>query len=102
MSAIQPIRPDEVGPAQAKYLPPQVIEVFNRLIASRFDGKKATVKQDHAVAAIIAALGVERKVVFAEHYLDIEEAYRAAGWKVIYDKPAYNEDYPATFEFSKP
>lgn len=38
---------------------------------------------------------------FDRHYLDIEEIYSASGWVVKYDKPAYNEDYPATFEFKK-
>jgi DNA repair protein RadC len=98
----KPIRPEQVGEAQAAALPAQVIDVFNRLIASRFVGRTATVKQDDAVNMIMLAMGIERHEVFSNHYLDVEEAFRAVGWEVVYDKPAYNEDYPATFTFTRP
>lgn len=42
---------------------------------------------------------VERHQVFEKHWLDIETAYRQAGWEVEYDKPAYNETYGASWEF---
>lgn len=34
-----------------------------------------------------------------EKWLDIEDHYRKAGWKVTYDKPAYCENYDAYFKF---
>ena len=39
--------------------------------------------------------------VLDKDYLNIEEVFRAVGWVVIYDKPAYNESYEPTFEFRK-
>ncbi len=33
-------------------------------------------------------------------WLNVEELYRAQGWTVTYDKPGYNESYPATFTFA--
>ena len=42
-----------------------------------------------------------RQTVFDNGWLDVEEAHRAAGWRVEYDKPAYNESYDAFFVFSK-
>lgn len=35
-----------------------------------------------------------------QHWLNFEGAYRRAGWKVEFDKPGYNESYPATFKFT--
>ena len=97
----KPIRPDQVGDAQAKNLPPQVIEVFNRLIASRFADGSAVVKQEDAVEAICDVMAIDRQTVFALHYLDVEEAFRAAGWKVRYERAAYNETGPSTFTFQR-
>ncbi len=42
---------------------------------------------------------VSRESIIANHWLDVETHYQAAGWKVAYDKPAYNENYPACFTF---
>ena len=42
---------------------------------------------------------VTRATIFDNNWLDIEPTYRKAGWKVIYDGPAYCENYPATFTF---
>lgn len=44
---------------------------------------------------------VNRGDVFAQHWLDIEDVYRAEGWIVDYDKPAYNQSYRAYFVFKK-
>ena len=42
---------------------------------------------------------VETTQIFRSKWLDVEPLYRSNGWTVIYDKPAYNEDYEPTFEF---
>lgn len=63
-------------------------------------------KQDDVVNLICQKMGYDEykaavNKVYEEHWLDVEDCYRAIGWAVNYDKPAYNETYPATFEFSK-
>jgi hypothetical protein len=95
-----PIRPEDVNTRKSARIPQQVFEVFNRLIARQWDGHSATVRQSEVVRLLIEA-GFERAQIFAERMLDVESAYEAAGWKVVYDKPGYNESYPATFTFSK-
>lgn len=45
-------------------------------------------------------MDVPRNVVFANKWLDIEDIYREQGWRVDYDKPAYNENYQASFTFA--
>lgn len=93
------IRPDEVAATKAKVLPAAVLDAFNVLIAKNFTAGRAIVTQDEAIAAICGAMGIDRHAVFANHYLDVEEVFREAGWRVEYDKPAYYENYEATFTF---
>lgn len=97
---MKPITPSEVILKKAEILP-EAIEVWNRLIARKFSGKKAVIKQEDAIEALIAGCVVTRDEVFEQDLLEIEDVYREAGWDVIYDKPAYNEDYSATFTFKK-
>lgn len=99
--AVKPIKPSEVVTRKKETLPPEVITVFNNLIAKNWDGNEAVVKQTDAADAIASALGIERHAVFDNHYLDVEQIYRSEGWLVEYDKPAYNETYEATFTFKE-
>ncbi len=98
---IKPITPAEVAGKKRGSLPPEVLTAFNELIAAAWDGRLAVVKQDAAATLIASRLDITREEVFRRHYLDVEDVYREAGWKVDYDKPSYNENYPATFKFSK-
>jgi hypothetical protein len=97
-----PITPETAVAHKASRLPSEVIEVFNDLIADRFDGQSAQFRQEEAVEAIVARGVVpDRKAVFDRHWLDVEPVYRAAGWHVTYDKPGFNETYAATFTFTR-
>lgn len=95
---IQPITPGEVGRQRTQDLPDEVFEVFNSLIAQNFDGGSAKVMQEDAVDALVDK-GFTEEEIFEKDLLDVELAYRAAGWKVEYDKPGYNETYDAFFTF---
>lgn len=97
----EPISPDQIGEAQFAVHPPEVFDAFNALIARNWDGLAAKVYQEDAAAEIEKRLGVARTVVFEQGYLNIEAAYRSKGWKVFYDRPAYNESYRASFTFTK-
>lgn len=99
MSTLKPITPGEINAKKLDTLPSDVVDVFNKLIASNWNGHAATVKQDDVVAALVTEERT-REMIFKNHWLDVEDLYRAAGWKVVYDKPAYCETYPATFTFT--
>lgn len=94
----KPIRPDDV--IKHKKLPNEVIDSFNEIIANRFNNGRSNFKQKEVVALIVAK-GIGEAKIYQEHYLDVEDLYRAQGWKVEYDKPGYNESYDANFTFSK-
>lgn len=102
MGNVKPITPDEVVEHKLREIPDQVVECWNRMIASKSNGSNTiTIMQDDIVSALVAATGVKRQAVFDLGWLDIEDLYRNAGWKVSYDKPGYNESYEAYFEFRK-
>lgn len=94
----KPIRPEDVGAAQAQYIPDQVFDIFNSEIAARFDHGSARVKQDTVLKRLVD-LGHQRHKVFELGWLNIEQAYKDAGWSVRYEKPGFNESGDAYFEF---
>lgn len=95
-----PIRPDQVVPRKASQIPERVFEVFNDLIARNWNGDSATVLQEEVVKHLEAE-DFTRERIYEERMLDVEDAYRAEGWTVVYSKPAYNETYGSFFRFSK-
>lgn len=98
----KPITPDEVADLKNAIIPGVVFDAFNELIAAAWNGASATIKQDAVVKRILQLdLGIDRALLFDAKYLDVEESYRSLGWNVVYDKPAFNESYPATFTFTK-
>jgi len=114
---VEPLKPEDVVNAKKYQIPDEVFEAFNVLIAKNFYNYSAAFTQDEAVEEILRNLRTSdleilkdlkdrkdtslKRVIFDNHWLDIEEIYRKAGWKVTYDKPAYNESYDANFDFEK-
>jgi hypothetical protein len=100
----KPIRPNEVSDVMS--FPDEVIDGFNTLIAKNWDGKASVFLQKDVVKEIRrnfvkSGKRMDSNQIFEKNYLDVEETYRLNGWKVEYDKPAYNETYEASFKFSK-
>lgn len=100
-STVGPITPREARAGAGAALPPEVFQVFNELIQKAYKDGYATVKQEEAAVRIAQVLGISRSEVFDRGLLDVEEAYRKKGWEVVYDSPAFNETYPATFSFQE-
>lgn len=99
---MKPIRPEEVGAMQREALPDVVIEVFNEQIALNFINGVADVKQRQVLHLLEQKLEMQRQEIVNKGWLNVEEAYRSAGWVVEYDKPGYNETYGAFFTFRRP
>lgn len=97
---VEPIKPSDIPVAKQNAIPDFVIEVVNDMLARRFTNGRAVIKQNEIVSELVANHGVTTDMIFRLDYLNIEEIYRAQGWKVVYDKPAYYENYDAFFEFS--
>lgn len=100
MATVTALKPEEVVKARKESLPNAALEAFNQLITENFNGHGATVYQKDVVALMVEK-GLDRDEIYQRGWLDVEDIYRQAGWKVIYDKPGYNENYEAFFTFSK-
>jgi hypothetical protein len=99
---INPITPQEAIMERIESIPDFVIKAFNEMIVENLEGKYSTVLQKDVVKRIIT-LSPERLTsgdIFKKHLLDVEDAFRKAGWTVVYDQPAYDEDYEPSFRFS--
>ena len=97
-----PISPSEVVEQKAEHIPDEVFAVWDRMIAANWKNHCSVVMQSDIVEALIPLTGHHTRIeVFDKGWLDIEDIYRAVGWNVTYDKPAYNESYPASFTFRK-
>jgi hypothetical protein len=112
MEKIQPIKPSEIVEKKIKTIPNDMIKAVNDLIVKNWNGKSSTVKQDAIINAYLDNLtlsehpneinqSAERDKIFENHFLDFEDIYRKAGWKVEYDKPGFNESYEPFFVFKK-
>lgn len=100
---INPITPEEARKCRP-LIPDFVLQVVNELISEKArNNKKITIKQNEIVNKIIARHSdMTKKEIFDSNWLDFEDIYRDAGWKVVCDKPGYNEDYDAYFVFEFP
>jgi hypothetical protein len=98
---VNPIRPEQIINEKAKHIPDAVISIWNDEIAKAWRGSSAEVIQKDIVGRIAATLGISRQEVCDKGYVDIEDMFRAAGWRVRYDKPDYTESYDAYFTFQK-
>jgi len=76
-----------------RIFPDFVIQAFNECIAESKMKNKPYVYQKDVVAKILtlAPQGTKRNTIFDEHWLDVENHYRKAGWKVEFYKPHYSE-----------
>ncbi|MBR5419174.1 hypothetical protein IK110_02910 [Candidatus Saccharibacteria bacterium] len=100
-----------ISPKEAEKLhieavvPPEVFEAVNQLLAERVsDGGSIVIRQDEIVSLAKKLLKKAGKPFKARDFYDkgwlnFEPYYRQKGWKVVYDKPAYCEDYEPTFAF---
>jgi hypothetical protein len=99
---------DAITPAQcpshkAAGMPDGVMIAWNAVIAKNSKGNQSIhVGQEEIIAELMPLTpdGNFRQHIFNENWLDVEPIYEAAGWEVVYDKPAYNETYAASFKFT--
>ena len=99
---VKPITPEEAMKARPP-IPDFVFKAVNDLISLKArNTAKITIKQSEIVNKIIEYRDVPKQEIYDKKWLDFEDIYRDAGWKVTYDKPGYNESYEAYFEFEFP
>lgn len=99
---VEPIRPEDIIDYKINLIPDYVIEVVNELLIKNWSYSSAVIKQNEVVEAIMVKNNsVKRGDIFTNKWLDFEPIFEKAGWKVVYDKPGWNEDYEANWRFSR-
>jgi hypothetical protein len=96
------LTPEECAASAANDIPEVVIDAVNNLLKQKFrHGNTVTLVQDE-ITKEISRLNKDLTptIVYKNGWLNFEPVFERAGWKVIYDKPGYNESYTATFEFT--
>jgi len=99
VSKVLPITPSDVRLKIKDKIPEFVLEVFNALIVKNWRNGTAIIRQEEALELICQKIGTNEAEVFANGWLNVEHAYRGAGWSVIYDKPGPGETYEPFFSF---
>jgi hypothetical protein len=94
-----PVSPDEIGKKKREIIPQFIFDAFDELIALDYENGRAIVYADDVRSLINTKMpeGVE----FNFDWLNVEDAYEDAGWKVRTDFPGFNESYRGHFIFTK-
>lgn len=88
--------------AEGKHLPEGVIEAVNDLLLKSGSKNYISLTATAVREAICERMGVTAQTLNKnKHWLEFEPFYRAAGWKVVYDRPGYCESYEASYNFSR-
>ena len=98
---IKPISPKDIVSEKAKTLPDEVMQSFNELIASNWDGSQSLIYQEDVIHLIATKMNLNTVKPLDTNWLNIEPIYQEAGWTVKYEKPDYTETGRAFFIFSK-
>lgn len=99
---MKPITPKDANTKRLELIPDVVFEAVNELIVEQIGSSQSvTLTQTEVVNRILSKSDISRNVIFDKHYLDFEEVYTDAGWKVTFDKAAYYETCDSTWRFVK-
>jgi hypothetical protein len=107
MIEIEPFSPADARKFKVTSTPLEVIQAANELLAENYIDGQIHIKLKDLKARCRKILGVDDPMFsgvdpmsnWSSKVWDIEEVYRQRGWKVVYDKPAYNESYDSYFIF---
>ena len=101
-TAGRPLTPKEASEEKLSIIPSFVFDVFNAFLSTRSEQSSIRIGQNEVVQMLVTLKpGLDRNEVFDKGWLDIESAYRKAGWNVEFDKPGYCETYEASWEFTR-
>jgi hypothetical protein len=98
----EPITPAEACREAAEKFPPAVYAAFNALIRKHLSRGRAAFLYPEALAAVIQATGLTAAEVERRGLCDVERAYRAAGWEVVYDRRSRDESGEDVYVFKVP
>ena len=101
--ASTPFTFDDVKKSKKSHNMDIIIDAVNKLLVKNFSKRSSIIISQDELIKEIKSLNdaVTNSELFENHYLDIEDLYENYGWKVTYNKSAYNEESSSTFTFEK-
>lgn len=95
-----PISPTEANELRQKNIPDEVYDAFNTLIVRNLINGQAIVKVNEVVSLIQELIPFTTDLqIFDNHWLDVENAYRAKNWIVLFEKPGFGDSWDSHFIF---
>ncbi len=104
----KPITPQEAKAQKLLIIPNYIIEAVNELLIKHLSSGRAIILRDAIIYAAYmrwlecsgsANFDFFKKNLYDNHFLDFEDIYISAGWKVTYHRPDYTEFYDPYYEF---
>lgn len=100
-NTVKPLTPSEAVAGKEYQIHPGMIEAVNSILVEKYTAGRCNIPQKDILERFLAAYpDVTAKEVFDKHWMDIENVYEKYGWKVVYDKPGYNESGEPVFRFT--
>jgi hypothetical protein len=94
---IKPVTPNEARKNFTYH--PTVVEAFNEVLIRNAHRSAITILQKDIIKLVKKKNpDLTSEYIFANQLLDIESLFEQYGWKVNYNKPAYNESFEAYWE----
>jgi hypothetical protein len=105
-STVEAWSPEEVRAQKINFLPPEVVEAVNELLAKNWSGYSATVMISEMKALASQKMRTNGspnlgKDFNKEGWYDFEPIFEDKGWKVMCDSPGYNESGETHWVFTK-
>lgn len=98
---VKPYSPTDALENKKLAIPPVIIAAVNELLAARYSGRgSVTITQKELLDKVVDIIPGGSNTIFQMHYFDFEPLFEKTGWRVIYDKPGYNESYEPSWSFS--
>ena len=97
----KPISPGDMAGLEGTFVPDEVIEATNQLIAEKWNGYSATILMSELCERARTIMQIPNRN-FKSKELDIKYVFRKAGWDVEFNRPGFNEAYAANWVFTKP
>lgn len=97
---VKPIKPSQVIDKLGLSLPDYVTRAVNNLIARNWSGRSSCFKYSD-LKREINSLRESDTLEIVNFPTNFEPVYENAGWKVVCDRPGYNESYETNWTFTK-
>lgn len=105
-STVKAWTPEEVRAQKVNFIPPEIIEAVNELLAEKYNGTSASMFMEDIIVLAKRKMKLNHSAGadsdFCEKgWMDFEPIFENAGWHCECDSPGYNESYRTHFKFKR-